>query len=55
MAAEAGVIVTQADGRPLDAPLDLTSDVAWVAYANEALRGLVEPALQAELVARRLL
>jgi fructose-1,6-bisphosphatase/inositol monophosphatase family enzyme len=54
VAAEAGVLVTQPDGRPLDAPLDLVSDVAWVGYANRHLRDLVEPALHAELAARGL-
>jgi len=52
VAAEAGVVVTGLDGGPLDAPLDLTSDVGWVGYANEDVRALVEPALQAELRAR---
>lgn len=45
IAQEAGVLVTDAHGRPLDAPLDTSSDVAWVGYANGALRGLIEPAL----------
>ena len=49
VAAEAGVHVVRPDGGPLDAPLDLTSDVAWAAYANDAVRALVEPALHAEL------
>ena len=55
VAAEAGVRVVRPDGGPLDAPLDLTSDVAWAAYANDEVRALVEPALQAELSARGLL
>ena len=55
VAAESGVLVTSPDGGPLDAPLDLASDVAWVAYANEQIRAIVEPALQAELRERRLL
>lgn len=55
VAAEAGVHVVQPDGSPLDAPLDLTSDVAWAAYANDDVRALVEPALQAELRERGLL
>lgn len=55
VAAEAGVRVVQPDGRPLDAPLDLTSDVAWAAYANDDVRALVEPALQDELHLRGLL
>ncbi len=55
VAAEAGVRVAQPDGRPLDAPLDLTSDVAWAAYANDDVRALVEPVLQDELRLRGLL
>ena len=54
VAAEAGVHVVRPDGSPLDDPLDLTSDVAWAAYANDAVRALVEPALQAELAERGL-
>ncbi|HEU5077176.1 MAG TPA: hypothetical protein VFU02_23455 [Polyangiaceae bacterium] len=49
IAQQAGVIVTAPDGGPLDAPLDVHSDVAWVAYANAAIRREVEPALQATL------
>ena len=55
VAAEAGVLVVHPDGGPLDAPLDLTSDVAWAAYANPQVRELVEPALHAELAERGLL
>lgn len=46
IAERAGVILTDADGRPLDAPLDVHADVAWVGYANQTLRERVEPALQ---------
>jgi fructose-1,6-bisphosphatase/inositol monophosphatase family enzyme len=55
VAAEAGVHVVRPDGGPLDAPLDLTSDVAWAAYANDAVRAQVEPVLQAVLRERGLL
>ena len=55
VAAEAGVHVVRPDGGPLDAPLDLVTDVAWAAYANDAVRALVEPALHAELAERGLL
>lgn len=55
VAAQAGVHVVRPDGGPLDAPLDLTTDVAWAAYANDEVRALVEPALHAELSARGLL
>jgi hypothetical protein len=52
IAQEAGVILTDPGGAPLDAPFDLTTDVAWVGYANEGLRALVEPVLQ-EILRRR--
>ncbi len=55
IAREAGVIVTDPSGRRLSAPLDVFTDVAFVAYANEAIRWQVEPALRAALRARGLL
>ncbi|HEY6400655.1 MAG TPA: hypothetical protein VI479_04560 [Blastocatellia bacterium] len=45
IAEEAGVIVTDGRGNPLDAPLDTTTDVSWIGYANEAIRREVEPVL----------
>ena len=55
IAREAGVIITDPSGAAVDAPLDLTTDVAWVGYANERLRALVEPVLQGALRRRGLL
>ncbi|HWC75589.1 MAG TPA: hypothetical protein VG454_16805 [Gemmatimonadales bacterium] len=49
IAREAGVIVTNSAGEALDAPFDVTTDVAWVGYANERLRSLIEPVLQGAL------
>ncbi|HVH69226.1 MAG TPA: hypothetical protein VM716_15260 [Gemmatimonadales bacterium] len=49
IAEEAGVILTDATGMPVDAPFDVTTDVAWIGYANERLRRAVEPVLQAAL------
>jgi fructose-1,6-bisphosphatase/inositol monophosphatase family enzyme len=49
IAEELRLSITDASGNPLDAPLDLETDVAWVAYANERLRARVEPALRAAL------
>jgi fructose-1,6-bisphosphatase/inositol monophosphatase family enzyme len=46
---EAGGVVTDPWGRPLDSPLDTTSSVAWAGYANEALAARIGPVL-AELV-----
>ena len=45
IAEEAGVLITDGRGRPLDAPLDTTTDVSWIGYANEAIRRGVEPVL----------
>ncbi len=50
---EAGCVIEKPDGSPLDAPLDTTSPVAWVAYANpslaDRLRGPLQEALAEEL------
>lgn len=46
VAEEAGCIVTGADGRPLRAPLDTTTPVAWVGYANRALARRIRPVLR---------
>ena len=48
-AEELGVRLTDAVGKPLDAPFDLDTDVSWVAYANDRLRAVVEPALRTAL------
>ena len=55
IAEELGLAVTDPMGAPLDAPLDLEADVAWVGYANEALRRQVEPALIGALRSRGML
>ena len=55
IAEELGLAITGPDGEPLDAPLDLEADVAWIGYANDALRRRVEPALMAALRAHGLL
>jgi len=49
IAEELGLDVTDASGNPIDTPLDLETDVAWVGYANASLRARVEPALLAAL------
>jgi len=46
---EAGGVVTDPWGAPLDAPLDTTTPIAWVGYANRALAEWIGPVL-AELV-----
>lgn len=55
IAGEMGVILTDPTGRPLDAPLNVEADVAWVGYANAAIRAEMEPRLQAALHRRGLL
>jgi len=55
IAEEAGVQITDGRGRPLDAPLDTTTDVSWIGYANEAVRAEVEPVLMRMLAKHGLL
>jgi fructose-1,6-bisphosphatase/inositol monophosphatase family enzyme len=55
IAREAGVIVTDERGSPLDARLAVEPDVAWAGYANQSIREQVEPLLQAALAKRGLL
>jgi hypothetical protein len=43
---EAGGVVETPEGTPLRAPLDTTSRVAWMGYANPTLAGQVRPLLQ---------
>jgi len=52
IATEAGVTVTSPTGGPVDAPFDLTTDMAWVGYANATLRSSIEPVLQRALRSR---
>ena len=47
IAEEAGVVLTDAFGNQLDVPLDTTSDVDWIGYANVALYKSIEPVLLA--------
>jgi hypothetical protein len=54
IAEEAGVLITDPWGSPLDVPLDIWADVAWVGYANATLRWQIEPLLQAALARRGL-
>lgn len=55
IARELGVIVTDPDGDPVRARLDVEPDVAWVGYANAAIRTQIEPLLQAALRERGVL
>ena len=53
VAQEAGVILTDPAGRPLDGPLDTTSGISWIGYANAALQKRIEPILLEFLQRRR--
>lgn len=46
IAQELGCVVTAPDGKPLRVPLDTTSPVAWVGYANKALARKIGSALR---------
>lgn len=52
IAREAGVIVEDPFGQPIQAPLDTTSSVAWIGYANETLANTIRPILN-NLVEKR--
>jgi fructose-1,6-bisphosphatase/inositol monophosphatase family enzyme len=54
IAREAGVIVTDARGEPPSAPLAVEPNVAWIAYANPAIRAQIQAPLRAALAARGL-
>jgi hypothetical protein len=50
-----GVVLTDEHGRSLDAPLDVTSDVSWIGYANPTLRAGIEPHLRRAMARRGLI
>jgi 4-aminobutyrate aminotransferase-like enzyme len=50
-----GVLVTDERGGQLAAPLDVTSDVSWIGYANPTLKEGIEPQLQRALARRGLI
>lgn len=50
---QAGVIVADSQGEPVDAPLDVTTGVGWCGYANEQLRDLVAPIVREFVRERR--
>jgi fructose-1,6-bisphosphatase/inositol monophosphatase family enzyme len=55
IAQESGVVVTDPTGEPLQAPLDVETNVAWIGYANERLRSQIEPVLRELLLAHQLI
>lgn len=46
---EAGIILESPDGSPMDGPLDTTSPISWVGYANPELAAHIRPVLRAVL------
>lgn len=50
IAQQAGCIVTDPMGQPLSAPLDTTTNVAWVGYANAKLAAKMQPIVREELL-----
>lgn len=46
VAHQAGVILTDGFGGPLDAPMDVETGVHWCGYANDSLRKQIEPVIQ---------
>ena len=45
IAEEAGIVVRGAEGQSLACPLDTTTNVTWIGYANQALAKEIEPVL----------
>jgi hypothetical protein len=50
-----GARATNTGSRSSLAPLDVTSDVGWIGYANRDLEALVEPHLRRALTRRGLI
>ncbi len=50
VAEEAGAVITGPDGKLLNAPLDTSTDVSWIGYANGAIQSALEESLVALLV-----
>jgi fructose-1,6-bisphosphatase/inositol monophosphatase family enzyme len=55
IAREMGVIITDARGQALEAPLSVQADIAWAGYANKHIREEIEPLLARALARRGLL
>ena len=49
IAEEAGVVITDAAGKPLDGPFDTTTGLNWIGYANPSLRDRLQPVVKAFL------
>lgn len=53
IAQEAGVILTDGEGKKLDGPLDCTTSLSWAGYANVKLQQQIQPLLDEFLKSRR--
>lgn len=54
IAEQLGVVLTNVDGTPVDAPFEVEADVAWIGYANRTLQTAIEPLLHQALRRRGL-
>jgi hypothetical protein len=45
IAEEAGVVLTDGLGQPLDGPMDVTSGLSWAGFANRKLHDAIQPLL----------
>jgi hypothetical protein len=55
IAREMGVVITDARGKRLSAPMDVEADIAWAGYANHYIQKEIEPLMQRALARRGLL
>jgi fructose-1,6-bisphosphatase/inositol monophosphatase family enzyme len=55
IAREAGVLVTNERGQLLSSPLDVTTGIAWIGYANAHIYQQIAPALQAAITQNKLI
>jgi len=53
IATEAGVILTDGQGQPLDGLLDVTTGISWAGFANSELQKAIEPLIAEFLLRRR--
>jgi hypothetical protein len=54
IAEEAGVVLTDGLGNPLDGPLDCTTGLSWAGFANAALLEKIQPLIVEFFNSRRL-
>jgi len=53
IAQEAGVLLTDGSGKPLDGPLDCTTGLSWAGFANAALLHEIQPLITKFINSRR--